>query len=642
MRARVIGWLLVGALLVLAAPAFAQANRLNAIWARQTTAPITLDGVLGEPEWALAESTLIRYGKDNGIPGSGYKEEGGRLAKDSTYAIVKFLRSGNHLYLAATVRDSSVGGSDLFNRFDGFLMAVKDHRDPSGLVHGPIEHFYSWWHPEDPAQNAVDAIPGFRGEFGAQDTVARTPAQIAAWDAFTKVRGGHANADTTLVFPGVATNDSGYTVEMRWDVTATGYDFTQLGGDIFEWNISVYDTDWFWPVNIYRFSANRTWWQCPWGNDLWFDEVRIYGRDDVTVASGPVPDFGNEFTFKSLGTNAPPAIDGVLDEAVWANAPYLDIQYDDITVRDSYTGVMRWRAGQYQPEVLGTQALVVDPGFARVRTFFKDDTLYFGFDVNDAVVQHYPLEERWDGFRVSIQDRGVRQVADRNLQSRPLTFIVSPTGTAQAMEYLPFLKDTAGGARVALQLKPGTTVDTTGTDIDAGYTAELAVDLTKLGYPHGLGDGTIWFGVTLYDGDSFTPFTDSYGTRAWYAREREHRCCPANAYADPTQFVNVGVDGVPTLPAKAMLLGAAPNPVRQVTQLRYALPRASRVRLEVYDVQGRMVASRPLGVQPAGSQSTTFARGSLGPGLYLYRFRISDPMTGTDQGALDGKLMILK
>jgi hypothetical protein len=642
MRARSIGWLLLGALLVFAAPAFAQANRLNAIWARQTTAPITLDGVLGEPAWAQAESVLVRYGKDNGIPGSGYKEEGGRLAKDSTYAILKFLRNGNQLYLAVTVRDSSVGGSDLFNRFDGFLMAVKDHRDPNGLTHLPIEHLYSWWHPENLALNAVDGSPGFRGEFGAQDTVARTPAQIAAWDAFTKVRGGHSNADTTLGVPIVATNDSGYTVEMRWDVTATGYDFTQPNGDVFEWNISIYDCDWFWPVNIYRFSSNRTWWESPWGNDYWFDEVRVFGRDDVTTSSGALPAYGNEYTFKSLGTTAPPVIDGQLSEAVWANAPYIDIQYDDLAARSNYTGVMRWRAGQYQPNVLGSQALVVDPGFARVRSFFKDDTLYFGFDVNDAVVQNYSIEDRWDGFRVSIQDRGVRSTTDRNLESRPLTFIVSPTGTAQAMEYLPFLRDTVGGARVALQLKPGTTVDTLGTDIDAGYTAELAVDLTKLGYPHGLGDGTIWFGVSMYDGDSFTPFTDSYGTRAWFAREREHRCCPANAYADPTQFVNVGVDGGSVIPARAMLLGAAPNPFRQVTQLRYALPRASRVALEVFDIQGRVVASRPLGVQSAGAQATTFARGALGPGLYLYRFRITDPVNGTDQGTLNGKLMILK
>ncbi len=642
MRARIVVLTLLGALLVFAAPAFAQAPSLDAIWARATSSPIKLDGVLDEPDWAKAESVLVRYGKDNGIPGSGYKEEGGRLAKDSTVAWLKFLRNGNNLYMAATVRDSSVGGSALFNRLDGFLMAVKDHRNPLASANGPIEHFYSWWHPELASLNVAGSDPGYRGEFGAQDTVARTAAQIQAWEAFTKVRGGLSNCDTVLnVAPAVATQDSGYTVEMRFDVSSTGYDFTQAGGDIFEWNISIYDTDWFWPQNLFRFSSNRTWWQSPWGNDLWYDEVRIHGRDDVTTTSGALPGFAPEFTVRNLGALPPPTIDGNLTEAAWARADSIVIKYGDPASRSAYNGVMRWRAGDYQPSVLGFQAPVLDPGDATVRTFFKDDTLYMGFDVRDALVQYYPLEDRWDGFRVSIQDR-VARYTDRNLDSRPLTFIVGPTGAAMAMEYLPFLKDTVGGARVALKLKPGTTVDTLGLDIDAGYTAELAVDLTKLGYPHGLGDHTLWFGVTLYDGDSFTPFTSSYGTRAWFAREREHRCCPANGYLDPNSYITLDVDGSPLAPARSMLLANAPNPFRQVTQLRYALARPSRVALEVYDVQGRIVATRPLGVQSAGTQQTTFTRGSLGAGLYLYRIRIADPVSGAGQDDLNGKLLILK
>ncbi len=57
-------------------------------------------------------------------------------------------------------------------------------------------------------------------------------------------------------------------------------------------------------------------------------------------------------------------------------------------------------------------------------------------------------------------------------------------------------------------LKPGTTVDTTGLSPDQGYTAELAFDLTKLGYPAGSGRRALFLGSELLDGDSFTPFTD--------------------------------------------------------------------------------------------------------------------------------------
>jgi hypothetical protein len=126
MRAGLLTAALVCAAVAIAATA--QAQRADVIWARQAPgATITLDGVLDEPAWSAAETKVIRYGINNGNPGSGYKEEGGKLAKDSTYAELKFLVVGNQLYLGVTVRDSSVGGGKDFNRFDGLLMSIKDH-----------------------------------------------------------------------------------------------------------------------------------------------------------------------------------------------------------------------------------------------------------------------------------------------------------------------------------------------------------------------------------------------------------------------------------------------------------------------------------------------------------------------------------
>src|SRR2546426_125013 len=134
--------------LAIALAATAEAQRLDVIWARQAPGTvITLDGVLDEPAWAGAETKLIRYGVDNGIPGSGYKEEGGKLAKDSTYALLKFLVVGNQLYMGLVVRDSSVGGGPDFNRFDGLLMSLKDHSSPNAPK-PPAEYFYSWWYAD--------------------------------------------------------------------------------------------------------------------------------------------------------------------------------------------------------------------------------------------------------------------------------------------------------------------------------------------------------------------------------------------------------------------------------------------------------------------------------------------------------------
>jgi len=59
-----------------------------------------------------------------------------------------------------------------------------------------------------------------------------------------------------------------------------------------------------------------------------------------------------------------------------------------------------------------------------------------------------PLLERYDGISVNLNDRGVRY-RDNNLEARWLTYIVGPTGAGLALDYLPFLRDTALGARAS-------------------------------------------------------------------------------------------------------------------------------------------------------------------------------------------------
>ncbi len=636
-RTKLAGWLAC-ALVALALPSWseAQATRTDAIWARTTAGqPITLDGVLDEFAWTKAESYLVRYGVNNGDPGSGWKIEAGRIPRDSTYATLKFLVNGNKLYLGAVMRDSSIGGSALFNRFDGLLMAIKDHRDPFATIAGPVEYLYSFWHPEDPNPDAVGKLPGFRGYWSTQsDTIPRTPEQIAAWDAVTRVRGGQSNSD--------ATNDSSWVVEMMFDVGVMGYTPTVSSGDIIEWNISIYDTDWFWPLSGPRFSSNRAWWQGPWGNQMHYNEVRIHTRPSVTISSGPVPFIGPEVRIPNAGGHAVPNIDGFLTDPVWAITPGFDMRYGDFSVRDTYPGVMRWRAGFYQPPVNGGEAGVADPGDATIKWFFKGDSLYIGFDVRDQVVQNGPTFDRYDGFIVTLQDTAVRRDKDQNRESRRLGFHVgpAPSGAVVATDYLPFMRDTMFAAKVGLKLKPGTTVDTLGSNVDQGYTAELMVNLRALGFPAGLGTKPLYIGIDMQDGDSFIPFTDSYGTRSWWGREYEHECCPANAYLDP----NLYVTGVETeaIPARSGLIGNYPNPFRASTMMKFALSAPARVTLEVYDLQGRQVARRGLGLHAAGARQAAFTRAGLGTGIYLYRLKLADPVSGASRGSMAGKMMILE
>ena len=103
-----------------------------------------LDGILDEPNWALAETKVVQYEVDAGIPGSGWKLELGVFPTDRTNATLKFLVDGNQLYMGAVVPDSSIGGGPDFNRFDGFLMAMKDHGLPVWLDQWDIQRGQNW------------------------------------------------------------------------------------------------------------------------------------------------------------------------------------------------------------------------------------------------------------------------------------------------------------------------------------------------------------------------------------------------------------------------------------------------------------------------------------------------------------------
>jgi hypothetical protein len=606
-----------------------------------------------------------------GIPGSGWKDEGGinppqMATNDSTNATLRFLVIGNKLYLGATVPDRSIGGGGGFNYFDGFLMGLKDHGDP-GFPKPINEYLYSWWYPREsgtlsPCAQAIDSAVGnpplFKGRWapdpvcdGSGQVVPRTAAQIAAWDARTSVNGVLCNPNC-----GTATNndvngiDTGYTVEMVFDLGVMGYDVTQVNGDIVEWNISIYDTDNWWKTPIGTdLSRNRTWWQNAWGRDAFHDEVRIYSKPSVTTSSGALPTIDPDFRMPTTGSPAP-VIDGNLNDAVWAAAPSFDIRYDDAALRASYPGIGKYRSGQFQPRLTINNPepdplpFVANGGDATVKYFWKGNFLYMGFDVRDTRVESNAFEDLWDGFTVSIYHRSLMDCCgDHNLEGMGLSFHMGAAGTAVAADTL-FQLQNLGRAQVAMLPKAGTTVDSTGTSAnDTGYTAELKVDLTALGYPPGLGDHILFIGVDLHDYDAFSnPLSDSYSTRTWWYKERKESCCPAWTLLDGTYVIG-STTGVDDLEAPGFVaLGNSPNPFHRVTNLDFMLGRESNVELAVYDVNGRLVTQRSLGRFAAGKQQVLVQLPGGKSGVYLYRLRAQDPATGNVVATLSGKMMHLR
>jgi len=83
-----------------------------------------------------------------------------------------------------------------------------------------------------------------------------------------------------------------------------------------------------------------------------------------------------------------------------------------------------------------------------------------------------------------------------------------------------------------------------------------------------------------------------------------------------TDIVGLAEHGVTPLRAE---LRATPNPFTGRTGLSYALPRAGRTVLEVFDLAGRSVARPVDGFMPAGRHSATLQAQGLAPGIYVAR-----------------------
>jgi hypothetical protein len=82
--------------------------------------------------------------------------------------------------------------------------------------------------------------------------------------------------------------------------------------------------------------------------------------------------------------------------------------------------------------------------------------------------------------------------------------------------------------------------------------------------------------------------------------------------------------GEESLPLEFALDQNYPNPFNPSTLIRFALPQASPVRLEVYSITGQRVAVLTEGVHPAGFHAIRFEGRGRATGLYLYRLTAGD------------------
>jgi hypothetical protein len=89
------------------------------------------------------------------------------------------------------------------------------------------------------------------------------------------------------------------------------------------------------------------------------------------------------------------------------------------------------------------------------------------------------------------------------------------------------------------------------------------------------------------------------------------------------------------LPSELSLSQNYPNPFNATTTINYALPVAGNVRLQVYDIMGRAVATLENDIVPAGYHRVTWDAQGMPSGLYFVRLT-------TDSFSETMKMMLLK
>ncbi len=616
------------------------APRQDAIWARYVSAgTITMDGILNETAWAKADSITITYGQKGLLPTSGWSKEiqgGPGVVTDPTHATIKFLvSSDNQLWLAFNIPDSSIGGTYVWPKFDAILMSVKNKLQFDALSDAsPSEIFYTFYTNSLPDSTpVVGSVPRIVGSYGSYDGTPRTEAQIAIIDARTVINGISNDAG----------RDQGWVTEMRINLDSLGYNINKPGGDFIALNFSVWDTDFLFENDPLKMYTTKTYYQCPWGNVNQINVARIYGSSDVGIDITTPPAIAPDLVIPNGANYSDPVIDGKPDEDVWAGAYTFKLGWDITTFREDYPGVGKFLSGHYQtplPLPADPEAPIIDPSEGIIKMFFKGKYLYLSADIKDGYVQGTVIFDKIDGIRLTLGHRTEIDSIENRMIFKQLRVNLISSGAGAASEYLSTLVGT-GQAQFGLVLKPATTVNNP-SDYDEGYTIEMKVDLTGLGYPEDLGDKVVFCGVMLADGDSFDDPSANYGTRAWWFRQQEGEPSAAWAVLDPNTLVGVEEEKIAIIPNSIQLYGNYPNPFNPSTTIKFAIPETGDVNISVYNPLGEEMKSINLLNRNAGELEYSFNATSFPSGVYFYKITVCNSTKSINYISKIGKMILLK
>ena len=107
-------------------------------------------------------------------------------------------------------------------------------------------------------------------------------------------------------------------------------------------------------------------------------------------------------------------------------------------------------------------------------------------------------------------------------------------------------------------------------------------------------------------------------------------------------YLITGVDDLmPILPGEFKLYQNYPNPFNPITHIKYSLPKASRVKIDIYNSLGQKLHTLVNEYKKAGSYITDFNGNQFASGLYFYRI-VVDSYGETEEFSKVHKMILMK
>ncbi len=350
------------------------------------------------------------------------------------------------------------------------------------------------------------------------------------------------------------------------------------------------------PWDSARGSYYKSWWGSEWGNVMHtLNFVEPYDNPDTVVAK--------------VATSTM-TLDGKLNESDWAAANTLvfgPLGAPKTGNEKTVTGGFDIKAS-FDVNGVTYRLPYKDTSFTKVKFLAKGNDLYIGIQSPDKSICKFDWEG--DGLFMKI----------KNSAGDDKEFKLYWQNTGINKDTIRYEEQVLNSGAGAGSLNAGSTVNDT-SNVDNGYTAELRIKLSSLGFAPTAGKMNLKVAMTIFDPDGYqhpmSPWDSARGSyfKSWWGSEW------GGVYKTVSIPMTTGVQQVSEVPLVFALDQNYPNPFNPSTTIKYALPSESNVTLKVYNLLGQEVATLVNDVQKAGSYEATFNASTLASGVYVYRIQ---------------------